>query len=274
MHYSDWNRFTPPYPHTHDGVGFVESYSALLPLKPTPLDLHDCCNGLLLFGPSPSVRPAEYYVCNPATKQCVAIPTNPTHLEPMFAALAFNPTESLNYKIVRFAQTALSASISNPLKLDIFSSDTGKWVTHVVPLDPAVYGLKWIKHCVYFNGVLYMLSWASYLIAFDINIKTGGNISGRAIELPEKGRFDYRGSIGISKDCFYYSNHDGSEWCIWSLDHGEKWNLRHKIPFQHFAVARHPVGKLLYQNRLGTRPCGFHPTSEIIFIATPKFGAF
>ncbi|CAL5342221.1 unnamed protein product [Camellia sinensis] len=76
---------------------FVESYSKLLPFQPTARDVLDCCNGLLLILHRTSVPPSvpsQYYVCNPATKQCVAIPVNPNHLDPIYTVLAFNLVES------------------------------------------------------------------------------------------------------------------------------------------------------------------------------------
>ncbi|XP_059663957.1 uncharacterized protein LOC132309687 [Cornus florida] len=258
---SDSDKFTgyAPYPLPADGVGCVESYLALLSFDHIGYDLQECCNGLLLFARrSRSIPgPVEYYVCNPATKQCVAIPINPTHLEPKFAVLAFDPSESLHYKIVYVSQSDLFTCTYNLADLDMFSSDTGKWVTHAVPLDPADGGFMRIKRGVYFSGVLYLLAWAAYLVSFDIKMGMEmemGNVSNRAIDLRGNIRLGHRASIGVSEGCFYYSNHDynhGKTLCIWSLNGGE-WTLRHSIGFPHFS------------------PHAFHPTnSEMIFLGTP-----
>ncbi|KAK9182539.1 hypothetical protein WN944_025684 [Citrus x changshan-huyou] len=56
----------------NDGEGFVESLTSLLPSEYFPYKLFDSCNGLILLGSS--LREHRYYVCNPLTKQCVAIP--------------------------------------------------------------------------------------------------------------------------------------------------------------------------------------------------------
>ncbi|KAH7543454.1 hypothetical protein FEM48_Zijuj02G0185900 [Ziziphus jujuba var. spinosa] len=76
--------------------------------------LLDCCNGLqLLFNSSLS----QYKVYNPTTKQQSYIPKSHAHLEKIhfLAALAFDPTESLHYRVVRFSDPQ---PISN-YKLDI-----------------------------------------------------------------------------------------------------------------------------------------------------------
>ncbi|KAI8009119.1 F-box protein [Camellia lanceoleosa] len=264
---------------------FVESYSKLLPFQPTGSDVLDCCNGLLLILHRSSVPrfsvprfsvPSQYYVCNPATKQCVAIPVNPNHPDPIYAVLAFNPVESPpnntnnnNYKIVQFASSASTASVTHPLKLDVFSSVTGKWVNHPVPLlpEPKPYGSKWICRSVYLDGVLYMLSYAEYLLCFDLN---ADNLNPQAVKLPNKGKALGFGFIGMSKDCFYYSNHVENAILVWSLDHDHQWILKHSIciddlvRFHHWGILdRYRLSPLLM-------PCALHPTSEVIFIAIPR----
>ncbi|CAL5406109.1 unnamed protein product [Camellia sinensis] len=264
---------------------FVESYSKLLPFQPTARDVLDCCNGLLLILHRSSVPPSvpsQYYVCNPATKQCVAIPVNPNHLDPKYAVLAFNPVESPqnntnnnNYKIVRLASSASTASVTHPPELDVFSSVTGKWVNHPVPLqpEPELYGFKWLYKSVYLDGVLYMLSYSRYLLCFDLN---ADNLNPRAVKLPNKGKALGVGFIGMSKDCFYYSNHVENAILVWSLDHDRSldhdhhWILKHSICIDDLVRFHH--GRILDRYRLSPLlvPCALHPTSEVIFIAIPR----
>ncbi|CAL5342222.1 unnamed protein product [Camellia sinensis] len=258
---------------------FVESYSKLLPFQPTARDVLDCCNGLLLILHRTSVPPSvpsQYYVCNPATKQCVAIPVNPNHLDPIYAVLAFNPVESPpnnsnnnNYKIVWLASSASTASVTHPPELDVFSSVTGKWVNHPVPLqpEPELYGFKWLCKSVYLDGVLYMLSYSRYLLCFDLN---ADNLNPRAVKLPNKGKALGVGFIGMSKDCFYYSNHVENAVLVWSLDHDHKWILKHSICIDDLVRFHH--GRILDRYRLSPllMPCALHPTTEVIFIAIPR----
>jgi len=83
-----------PEPHE-----FVKSYSSLLPFEPARDDFLDCCNCLLLFVEG-SI--SQYYVCNPVTKQCVAIPRDFMLENICSAALAFDPFKSPHYKVVCF----------------------------------------------------------------------------------------------------------------------------------------------------------------------------
>ncbi|CAL5406112.1 unnamed protein product [Camellia sinensis] len=168
---------------------FVEPYSKLLPFQPTGRDVLDCCNGLLLILRRSSVPPSS-----------VAIPVNPNHLDPIYAVLAFNPviesppppnnTNTNNYKIVRFSRPAgtASASVTQQLELNVFSSVTSKWVNHLVPLQPELepefYGFKWVCKSVYLDGVLYMLSYAMYLLCLDLNVD---NLNPQAVKLPGQG---------------------------------------------------------------------------------------
>ncbi|XP_059663955.1 uncharacterized protein LOC132309685 [Cornus florida] len=239
----DWNFFISNLNFT--SIALCMIFQLYFTFDHTLYDLEDICNGLSLLLLRSSLPFEEYYVCNPVTKQRVAIPKNPTHLklDPWSISLAFNPSESFNYNIVGVAQSALYASISEPPKLDVFLSDTGEWVTHAVPLDPAVYGFKWIKRGVYFNGVLHVLSSAGTL--YSSTSKWG--------------------IIG----CFYYSNHDGTELCIWSLGGGGggggggEWILRHKIS----------LDNILYEERRlvpHAKLSGFHPTCEMVFFMEPK----
>ncbi|KAI8532455.1 hypothetical protein RHMOL_Rhmol11G0215400 [Rhododendron molle] len=277
----------PDYKYTMDyaplddngGEGFVESYSMLLPFPHTGKDVLDCCNGLLLVVNRSSV-PVEYYVCNPATKQCVPIPVSPMHLKFMYAKLAFNPLKSTNYKIVHLARSAAIASVTHPPELDVFSSDTGKWVKHLVLLEPELYGFKWIAHSVYLDGVLYLLSCAMYLLFFNLK---ADNLNAQAIKLPEivrPGKFPVdrttilRGFLGASKEFLYYANHIESAVLVWSLEQGcckgGQWILKHNICVDD--LAPHSQGRIFSScyPLLRLMPYALHPTSDVIFLGIPS----
>ena len=78
-----------PEPHE-----FIKSYSSLLPSDLARGDFLDCCNDLLLFVEGPIPR---YYICNPVTKQRMAIPRDFTLKNICTASLAFDPFKSLHY---------------------------------------------------------------------------------------------------------------------------------------------------------------------------------
>ncbi|KAF9670624.1 hypothetical protein SADUNF_Sadunf13G0088200 [Salix dunnii] len=115
--------------------GFTDSYASLPPCMVFSDHNFDCCNGLLLF-----VRREKredllhyYFVCNTTTKHCVAIPNPGPRTLPFSAAVAYDPAKSPHYKVVRFIYT--NERTYCPVKLDIFSSDTGKWVRRRVMLS-------------------------------------------------------------------------------------------------------------------------------------------
>ena len=150
----------PPAPTTNS-LGFVESLFALLPLQPFSEDLLDCCNGLLLFK---SDAFEEYYVCNPMTRQCVAIPRNIRRQKPTYAALAFNPSESTHYKVCCFEHSGQGRT--RHLSLEIFSSETGDWTYYEMPHKLYKRGDIWVKRCVYLDGKLYRLTFSKILLCF------------------------------------------------------------------------------------------------------------
>lgn len=120
----------------------------------------DCCNGLILLVRCSVPR---YYVCNPATKQCIAVPRAREHVAPYHAALAFNPSESSQFEVIRFI-CVLSYSASKPPAVNVFSSET---------------------------GMFYELSFSKHLLCFDIKALTA-----QAIDIPDKDKFDKYGFIG------------------------------------------------------------------------------
>lgn len=248
-----------PCTNAETGPGFMESVSAIAPF---PKVVQDCCNGLVLLVKK-FVVPIQYYVCNPATKQCIGIPINSSHRNMMFAALDFDPRDSLTYKIVRVDESPLTATVDYPPKLHIFSSDTGKWVSLVMPLDPKLYAIRWYDDSICLKGVLYGLSAARVLICIDLT-----KVHGRAIELPDDDRVCSIGNIGVSSGCFYYSNQDGSLMLIWLLEYQSgKWELKHRIPIDNVTRGGRFINKFWVSGAF--RASAFHPTSPLIFIATP-----
>ncbi|XP_050879124.1 uncharacterized protein LOC127082939 isoform X2 [Lathyrus oleraceus] len=98
-----------------------------------PKNLIDTCNGLLLFchkdGQADNIVHGvyHYYVMNPVTKQCVAVPkpVGQTSGGYSYAALAYDNEESWFFKIVRF---------QGHRHINIFSSMTGHLLR--IKIDP------------------------------------------------------------------------------------------------------------------------------------------
>uniref|UniRef100_A0A5B6YJK0 Uncharacterized protein n=1 Tax=Davidia involucrata TaxID=16924 RepID=A0A5B6YJK0_DAVIN len=244
------------------GGGFLDSaYYTDLPFRQRSAEnFLDSCNGLLLFR---SASDFQYYVCNPMTRQCVPIPKARCHRHHLYAALAFNPSESPCYKIVRFALLQIENQA-----LDIFSSDTGQWVRHLVQLDPQIRETTWLWQSVYFEGALYRLSLTWNLVRFDLN-----EVSARVIELPmtEMGGRNLMGCIGVSMGRLCYAKEEFNRLLIWSFRvHCEamKWTLKYSISMSSLKNDLLSKGHACDQ-MLWFQPCAIHPTSDVIFLGTP-----
>ncbi|XP_011033121.1 PREDICTED: F-box protein At5g07610-like [Populus euphratica] len=248
-----------PEPHE-----FVKSYSSLLPFEPACGDFLDCCNGLLLFveGSIP-----QYYVCNPVTKQCVAIPRDFTLEDTCSASLAFDPFKSPHYRVVCFDYS----EPKGPLRLRVFSSETGSWTIQETAFGYGSKKARLAKHCIYLDGVLYRQSASKLLLCFDLN---RGN--SRAIELPEKERLapnDY-GCIGLSRRHLCYSDLVGTALHFWLFEDrckNDRWTLIHNINVDYLGKHVHRLDRTTIA-RFGKisalRPFALHPTSEVVFFGT------
>lgn len=255
-----------------ESSGLLKSYRAFLPFEHTPSDIQSYCNGLFLLVRSGS-NPTEYIVCNPTTCEYIELPINPHHIgddnDLHVATLAFNPTDStISFKVVR---RAADVSLSHPLKLDLFTSDSGNWATHVLVLDHVLHGFNWIDHSVYVNGLLYVMSLAKYLLGINLHFTNKTDITHRAIALPHKEKYDDCGSFGTSRGYVVYSYNDKSKIVVWQLEHGVHWILQYKVSIDE-TVSQHRWQKwMLRCHNMGEiKVYGFHPKSEVIFVGTPR----
>ncbi|KAK4427979.1 26S proteasome non-ATPase regulatory subunit [Sesamum alatum] len=236
---------------------FLNSLSGSLPYdKQKPPMFEDCCNGMVLLAYS-SASPVEYLVFNPATRECVRLPIYETRygFELYHASLAFDPTISLNYRVVCFSINKIDDTIASPLVAGIFWSEIGKWSMHMVPLDFSVYGLGWTKRCIYLNGFLYWLSNAKYIICIDLKAVNAHERSldsvMSAFPLPQQDKIDEKGFLGTSGRCLYYSNYVGWSMLFWVLDNGKDWVFKHSIDMIDFLArplvvdmfAKHPFAR-------------------------------
>ncbi|KAL2464949.1 F-box protein [Abeliophyllum distichum] len=221
-----------------------------------PEDILDCCNGLFLLA-SRSSNPTQYYVTNPTISECITIPVNPLHGNFEYASLAFDPTVTLHYKIIRFSR------INPSLNLDVFSSETGDWACHAIALEPMLDLGRWNQTSVYLNGVLYRLSVAKYMVCINLklkeHIKTNVNLKAQTIELPQKDKFDRSGSIGTSRGALLYLNNDNYRIKIWMFDDSCRWVLKHRTNFPHVVFTACGDFSLL-------KFYAFHPNKDEIFV--------
>ncbi|XP_021734217.1 uncharacterized protein LOC110700963 isoform X2 [Chenopodium quinoa] len=235
------------------------SYSSIFPFKHSGPDLLDCCNGLLLFVQRPK---PQFYVCNPTIRQCVPVPLPPpsVHLSSLYASLAFDPCESIHYRVIVLSIT------TQPQCLHIFYSQSGAWMTHEVHIELPSSGkcFQLIRHSVYLKGILYRLSLLNKVIFFDLN-----RLTIRVINNPCKTPPPQPGCIAVSNGLLSYVKREKDYVCVWLLDdpnEPNEWSLKYKLCFDNLldCVLEKKMGGIL----VWLHPCGFHPTEDILFMSS------
>ncbi|XP_047972864.1 uncharacterized protein LOC125215484 [Salvia hispanica] len=278
MYHYVYKQFRPPR-FRLDKTGHL--FPSLLPDKRDHSGIRDCCNGILLLASS-----SQYYVANPVTKQRISIPINPQHhhtdIKTMHSSFVFDPSLSLDFKIVAFT------AVNLPLELDIFCSEMGQWRSHVLPLEPHdLHGCEWLPRSIYFNRGLYSLSLAMFLVCIDNLLPSPSDLRAWAVELPDKDVItpsdkdvitpSESGCIGVSSGCFYYSNRDpgGSYMYVWMLRYNgrdSEWVLMHTISIA-VDLVDSPLCRLkrvLYWKNFDCfRPRAFNPKDNVLIIAAP-----
>ncbi|MCL7046959.1 hypothetical protein MKW94_002889 [Papaver nudicaule] len=240
----------------------------------------DCCNGLSLYKCHQPDYASRYVVANVATNQCFRIPEPLEHVKSNYAALIFDPVQSKDYKVV------LPHSYLDHPRLDIFSSENGKWVRHFVPGDwvkylfvvesdaPYYRGFKWAKKAVHLDRMLYMLTEKKYCVQFDLKSAT---VSAQVIELPSPGCETGTGLIENSRGVLYYLNYDEEfRLLMWQFDYhstsGKFWEVKHCICINDLLDNNQAIWHTLHVHVRDRQPCrlfepyGVHPLSDIIFL--------
>nr|XP_034909616.1 F-box protein At5g07610-like [Populus alba] len=187
----------------------------------------------------------------------------------IFAALAFDPSSSPHYRVVCFDYSESRP----PVRLQVFSSETGNWTGHETPFGYSNKKCKVVKHCIYLDGALYCISTSKHIICFDLN---RGN--SRAIELPEKERLDPNGfgCVGQWRGHLCYSDLVGTAFNFWLLEDrckNDRWTLVHNIDVDYLGKLWLQRDSMIAIGRFGKissfRPFALHPTSDVIFFGTP-----
>ncbi len=218
--------------------------------------LLDSCNGLVLLCIHNSITGPNlyrYFVLNILTKQCAIITKPyPKTGRNKYAALAYDPSKSCHYKIVRFQGFR---------SLNIFCSKSGNWITLRYRLENHIIRKYWEDRSVYFKRALYRLSMSGHLIRFFVDKKINASGQVQAIELPDVARAKPHGCVGLNKGQIHFSHSDESNMRIWVLQHKSnssyEWLLKYTIP----------------SNRIPTkdlRPLVFHPFDDTIILCLEK----
>ena len=131
-----------------------------------------CCNGLLLFpvhynGCDIS---GSYIICNPATKQCVAVASSGLTWhqmisESMVTSLLLNPGVRCHFNLVQVFVEGIETSVC------VYSSETQAWSHNTI--DRGSNCIAPYSPGVYVNGMLHLLSyWGKKLTSVDLEGNT------------------------------------------------------------------------------------------------------
>ncbi|CAK8564868.1 unnamed protein product [Lathyrus sativus] len=154
-----------------------------------PKNLIDTCNGLFLFCRKDCQANNiihgvyHYFVMNPITKQCVAIPKPVGQIFGgySYAALAYDYKESWFFKVIRF---------QGHRHINIFSSMTGIWTTLTIYFPEYINKSYWTKTSVYLKGSIYRLSSSGHLLRIKVDPQENASKQAEVIKLHSDCLFD------------------------------------------------------------------------------------
>lgn len=189
-------------------------------------------NGLVLCC-APLCCPIVYIVCNPLTKQWVALPALFSNVKTLYIGFICYSSEK-RFKVVRIEVVNVESrrQVSGTLKLEIFCSVSGRWTEEYFMSsdDELFYG--WNYRCP--SGVV-----CDGLLLWDTlssnGVFTYDPCSGecRTIELPcevMKPVWGFKHCLGECNGRLRYANFswDDTHYRMWELKDGE-WLLLHKV---------------------------------------------
>ncbi|XP_040369680.1 uncharacterized protein LOC121051411 [Rosa chinensis] len=230
------------------------------------------CNGLVLLMKSATY---QFYVCNPITRQQVAIPKACVHQnhdnQHFCAALAFDPSESAHhFRVVRIDYSASYSAV-----LDIFLTEYGLWVRHWLQIDPGFTegfkSSKLCRHFVYLRGRLYSIALSWNLLCIDLN-----TVAASALELPvpEDEKTGAMGCLGVSMNSLCYmkrmldNSKDFHNLAVWyNVEESGEWILRYSVSCRLLGYGFQSRG---YDYDDSMEPCAISPTSDLLFYGNPN----
>ncbi|CAI0468995.1 unnamed protein product [Linum tenue] len=235
----------PPHLLNHSLERRIISF---LPM-PAPFQLYflvlDCFKDLLLLGfpISPSVELARtFIVCNPFTKQWVALPlaphrtvTPPHDIFPWTASLVCDPCVSArldsgdeeaftHHFEYRFRVVLMHKSESASSKLDVFCSESGEWTAVNLDLRGR---LKPDRSLVSVNGKLYWRNRAGQVIGwnpFSLEVEVEESLP-PGVSDPDQSEL----SFCTSQDALYMFRRSGDVLGVFSRHGGQGWRAEYQV---------------------------------------------
>ncbi|OEL15450.1 hypothetical protein BAE44_0023533 [Dichanthelium oligosanthes] len=285
-------RFAPAGSSPFSGLGFLPCGARALPL--------DCCNGLLLCRGGGTG--GCHYVCNPATGKFATLPEPASGFQALVLA-AFEPHgASPRFHVLNFARTVpvqrvfffdddFEESDDDTLSdegdaygggelfdsreesskfcvqgLEVFSSETGKWVESHACRESRVKLVEGTGS-VFINGFVNLLTHERKVLAVDPEGRAC-----RLISLPVSSWFGLVGCLGQSQGFLHYAVQEDCTctmmqiWVLKDFEKGE-WMLKHR-----FEIEVAPQTRILF-DYAGNASCSeifyvvvFHPERDLVFL--------
>ncbi|CAN6168462.1 unnamed protein product [Urochloa humidicola] len=243
-----------------DGLPLVDVALSFLPPTCGEIKILDSCNGLLLLC---SDEPPLYIVCNPATREWVALP-QPKYtdrkeegMRVWYAAVGFDPTISSHFYVFQVVEEddGMRGLRSPVYAVEVYSSETGTWDVRECNRD----WLDFVGRMTYFNGLLHLP--VEYTTVASVDTK---GQSWRLTKVKDHHEGTGRGYVGHSQGRLLYVNnyHKADVLSVYVLEDqdSEEWTPKHNVSKSDllFEPWRHLMRPTYYI-------AGFHPDGDLIF---------
>lgn len=182
-------------------------------------------------------RRKEYYIYNPATRQRKSLPKPPKYYPVVatgFSCKTDDPCmDSICYKVVRCKIPQLVLRTQLTVKIQTFSSKTGKWMT--IDLTPDVprpfYPASAVKSsAVVIDDVFYRFAMGPRIVAFDLVERRFRSIN----PPPGQEQGSYAVRLAAVNSLLHYGSWNGVDINIWAFE-GDfrngtaQWQMKHSV---------------------------------------------
>ena len=173
-----------------------------------------------------------YYVLNPITRQSKALPplcrSRSARIGFIFSC---KKEQQSSYRVMRIPKFE---GESTEFKVDIFSSDTGKWSESVVSCPQGFQLANYAYAGVPYHGLLFWWSSNGHLVGFDPYTSKCCRVIDKPVELALKHGIQRLGVCNGALRICQIVEENNRKLLVWELkdyDTESKWSLEHKVNF-------------------------------------------
>ncbi|KAM0863323.1 hypothetical protein ACQ4PT_044667 [Festuca glaucescens] len=248
----------------------IHPYLSFLP-DHLPVDVLDCCNGLLLCRCfDVSGGEFRYIVCNPATERWTVLADRNHAGKVVIARLGFDPAMSSHFSVFLLLKDMEFNMTNNAV--DVYSSKTGRWVHKEKGWAETIVYFVHGAAPVFLNGCLHFYAYGnkSNMCIGAVNMK-GGTWTTFGIPYNQ-----YFGFVQQSQGCLHYASFQIEDGVVVRLvvyvleDYDSKeWVLKHSVETSYiFGVTNVTDSQQFARHQVDPRWMAIHPQCNLIFFAT------